>query len=614
MKKKLTNNGMMTGKKARIQGKAALLGKRRLMSIMLAAVIAISLIGCGKASDTADNAESNVEEEADTSQIAVEETAESADSAGAKTDNSTVSKKENDISGKTQSDEVTEAGDEKTSKVPEVIVMKKSYYESATDENYTTLVTGSFTMPLLSDESAEDFPELAKAMKEDADKEFKYFEDDVEKIKADALDELENDPEYFHGPYSVNQGVDVMRADEKVLSFFMPIDQYMGGAHGIYGFGYISYDVVTGKVLKLADVLTSVDDLPKILQAELEEQYADQLEMFNDLENDLARYVDGEGVEYKEDGDYTIGYTWALTDDHIEFYFGPYELAAYASGAQSVCLYYDEYPDLFVKDYLPDADSAGTLKAFTYMMVSEDVDGDGKNDEIGFEQTYNDDYTELTDVRFCIGEESVSLADEYGFPGFEGTTGYFYNSPDGKDYVYVVVPDYNDYIRLVVFDITGGTIDKIYEEYFAGSFIAFDNEAGTYTEFIKYDPNNLKLATRFNQICTFSGYKSYHIGSDGKPVSDDEVYRIMNEATYEPITSVMDVECDFIDEKGNVTSTENVKAGETFKLLCTDGKSYIDAQLSDGRIVRLYVSGEGGDVVVNGIPGMDLFKDLMYAG
>ena len=62
--------------------------------------------------------------------------------------------------------------------------------------------------------------------------------------------------------------------------------------------------------------------------------------------------------------------------------------------------------------------------------------------------------------------------------------------------------------------------------------------------------------------------------------------------------------------------TELVKAGSEFTLLRTDGKTFVDAKLGDGRECRIYVERNRADyqLCINGIPEYELFEEIYYAG
>ena len=171
-----------------------------------------------------------------------------------------------------------ETGDDQEQQVssdPQVIVKQKYYYEVSDDEYYNKLLDGHVQIPLLSDRSAQEYPNLAAALNADAEDELSTFDSMVEEGVTEVRDWYkEMDPENFYGNFYLTRDVTVKRADSRVLSIFLYETQYAGGAHGIYGNIPLNYDAQTGDRLKLEDVLTSTDGFNDLIRTELEKKYA----------------------------------------------------------------------------------------------------------------------------------------------------------------------------------------------------------------------------------------------------------------------------------------------------------------------------------------------------
>lgn len=500
---------------------------------------------------------------------------------------------------------------------PRIIVMQKFYYEVSDDEYYNSLLQGHVQIPLLSDESAEDYPELAAALKTDAGKRLEEFDHMVDESITEVKEWYkEMDPEEFYGGYEVTHDIVVKRADDRVVSMFVSMTQYSGGAHGIYGNTPVNYDARTGKKLNLADVITSEDGFADLVKDALESKYADELEMFYGLDDSLSHYTTGDVSEDQDimDDDYQYSYTWALDHEGLEIYFGPYELAPYASGDQSVVLKYSDHPDLFVADYLPDEGEKGYIEYFNRFTANYDVNGDGDIDYIGLDNLYeNDDYNYPVGLQLYVNDETMDFPEECDLAFPDEAKGYYVHTADGRNLIYVLVPSYNDFSDLVVFDVTDGKIRYVGTDCRPSFVIDYDNDEDTSRYFILYDPDNMQFADRFDIVCTFEGFKSYHVGSDGMPETDDEIYTIYQTVGWEPIECVKAFEAECVDDE-SAPEMITINAGETFEFRFTDGRTYVDAEISDGRMVRLYFDEYGNDVVINGEDANQLFKELMYAG
>ncbi|MBR3781426.1 MAG: hypothetical protein IKK63_09530, partial [Clostridia bacterium] len=62
--------------------------------------------------------------------------------------------------------------------------------------------------------------------------------------------------------------------------------------------------------------------------------------------------------------------------------------------------------------------------------------------------------------------------------------------------------------------------------------------------------------------------------------------------------------------------TELIKSGSDFTLLRTDGKTFVDAKLGDGRECRINVERdkESYHLIIDGKSEYDIFEDVFYAG
>ena len=577
--------------------------KKRLISAILTISMIAALTGCG-----GNTGAESIKSDGSQNEAVQEESGSDSD-AGNTAESDLASEPEPATSESALTE--TEA-DEEPAGAPEIVLLKKHYYENSDDEEYKELFTGSFATPLLSEKSAKAYPELARSMEEDGKTELEYFESQVDEYLTQARTDYTENTEYFYGPYTINQQVTVKRLDDKVASFFFPVDAFMGGAHGIYGNGYTTYDTPTGKVLKLVNVVNSVNDLPGILKTELEKTYADSLDMFFDLEGSLANYVDGDS--FSEGDNYYTGYTWAFTDEGIEFYFGPYELAAYAAGAQTVVLKYNEYADFIKPEYIPDstADKKGRIIE-DINMPGVDIDQDGNPDSLYVE--YGTDANgDVSSADIVYNDQRLTVANEGDIPDLSEVKCYLVETADDRCYAYVVTSEYSDYIGIHVYDLNSGTLKKNGEKYLSRAIIGYDDDDySLYREYAFYDPDKMYFAERFDIIASFSAIMSYHVGADGIPEPDSDVYEIGTVAGWEPITCIKDFDADFVNDDGTLTQG-TVNTGETFELVRTDGKTWLDARISDGRIVRLSFNGGGIELTVNGINARELFKELMYAG
>ncbi len=181
---------------------------------------------------------------------------------------------------------------------------------------------------------------------------------------------------------------------------------------------------------------------------------------------------------------------------------------------------------------------------------------------------------------------------------------------DNREYLYLEADSSNDYYDLIVFDITDGKakfVDEMWETY------VYIDELDTSSPDFS-DSNNILLGDISEGFGTFYYYNYYTVGPDGTPEPKEEagkVYRVCSEK----ITSKKALEFETVDSNGNPTGVNTtVPTGSVYVPIRTDGKSWVDAEISDGNVVRIRVNDFGYDATINGEYVRDLFDGLMFVG
>ena len=447
-------------------------------------------------------------------------------------------------------------------------------------------------------ETAEAYPELAAELEKEAassEKKAKEFAADED----ETVNKTGEDSPY--GTFKDTTYSVVKRADEKVVSIESQFYTYAGGAHPMIGYFTRNIDPVTGKEIKLADVVKDQKKLNELLLVQLRENYSDA--SFADDENIFAEY--DMNVTASDLGHFAYNFT--LDPDGICFYFSLYDLGTYADGVQTVKLLYRNTPDLFVEDYVVGGGYAsGIIETGQY-----DIGGDGTKDEIRFyfsEDEFNQAYEKIYVVK--NGQELVSDLYCYNADTF------LMHTEDNRDYLYVIAHMDNDASCLNIYDLSGEKPTLAAETEYGLSYADWE-ERDLYGYELITESDDFTLSFRCDLLASFNACFNTSVGTDGKPIlPEDGIYSVPD--YIHSLQSAKPFKADIVDESGKVVEQGGeIPAGETFKLFRTDGKTVIDAKLSDGRIARLELtrSDDNYTATVNGqISEEEAFKELYYAG
>ena len=168
----------------------------------------------------------------------------------------------------------------------------------------------------------------------------------IDSTRSDAADimnaALQASPEY---PYNFTVIYEPMRIDGHVLSFFTNQTSYSGGTALHIGSG-LTYDLFTGKVLTLEDVLCSevtADDICPLVNSALE-ALPEEYYLFADYKNTVEqRFADN---FLTDDG-------WHLSTEGLCFTFDPYEIAPNSTGFIHALIPYSQLTGILRDEWFP---------------------------------------------------------------------------------------------------------------------------------------------------------------------------------------------------------------------------------------------------------------------
>ena len=406
----------------------------------------------------------------------------------------------------------------------------------------------------------------------------------------------------------------VLRADNVLFSFIETNENYYGGAHGMYSVAGYAYDVETGKDLSFTDIVVDESKIRDLIAEKLDEEYGDIF--FDDIYTLIDQY-DFHSL------------CWSISYFGVTLYFNPYDLGPYASGSQQVVFPFSEYADLFDEKYLSVPEQFVTQLS-EYEQFCMDVNGDGKNEDIGLSSKYLED--DCLSVLISVdGKETDSDSWSYRIDTY-------LIKVQNKVYLYLFEHHENDYVTLKVYDFAK---EDFVENDNANLYIP---EKSNYEERdnisfcestspVFSNPGKVRMASRLETLSTYQGTKEYHVNESGMLVTDDDYYDV--EVSF-LIKTLEDIPCQIVSgEEMNTSESGTIPAGTFVKIIsATEDKVFVmeavgyvpdenndmygfyeedNTKYNTEEIFCIQLDEEFGNTL-NGRDVWELFDGLMYAG
>ena len=414
----------------------------------------------------------------------------------------------------------------------------------------------------------------------------------------------------------ISREIDVKRADSKILSFVNTESSYVGGAHGNYYENAEVFDTQKGKVLELKDVVKDYDKVYQYVLKYLKENY-DEERFFEDYEQWI------EEMFYEPDGAMASPIEWYLTLEGMEFVFNPYVIGPWVSGTIRVELPYEGHENWFTEEYVSDVKHPiRKVKADEKFKIDADHDGHEETYVLTATPTGESNATIFTITKYLEEKEDgsgefIGRSDrEFEFWGVFQYA-HVMTGSDGRVYLYAEFLGDSDLQTMEVFDLSAVSGEEDNKTDLGEDIYIEGTGNATCGHFIS-DPERFALYSRVYALGTYTGYKTYSVGNDGLPISEDKMYTLINEGMEWEIalTSTCDLKVQISENGGAKYREETLPEGTSFMPRRTDGETMIEMELEDGRncIILLEKSKDGGGYLINGMEEYDCFEDLPYAG
>lgn len=188
---------------------------------------------------------------------------------------------------------------------------------------------------------------------------------EAETIRTAAIDNYKSTDNW--NPYLCQITYDPTRIDTGILSMFGSHVSYSGAVHAGTIYRSVNYDLVTGNALAFDDIFTGNAEPNELYQLVLEALAAkkEQVQLFDGFEITVAERFE---KNYRQDKD------WFFSNQGLCFFFSPYEIGPYASGAIIAEIPYSKLVGLIDDAYFPTEKepTAGNVFAKPFEKMEQD--------------------------------------------------------------------------------------------------------------------------------------------------------------------------------------------------------------------------------------------------
>lgn len=376
----------------------------------------------------------------------------------------------------------------------------------------------------------------------------------------------------------------IQRADSRFLSVLCSYAYNIGSRYTRTA--CLNLDTATGQPMQLSDVLVDWTQLPALLTKLLQDKYGQSFP-------GTQEYLESFAAE---------DYIWTMSYQGLTFHFTNAMLESPDHELLSVTLWFDEYAELYAQDYSQAPRQGYATRIPTDHITDVDlVPGDGMRDSVSVSMG---DY-----MLFVSKNDQVTILEDcFGYT----VDTYLVTADNRTFYLYAEVNGDNDYSDIYVFDLSGEKprlVEGAFGTGFAWKDVVLEDGSEEWVFPVFNDPSRFVLDTRVELLGTMSGLRVYHADPQtGKLVAQTDYLDVSGHEM--PLTSLMDLQLMILPEG----KTETVPAGTVFHFLRSDNSTYVDMRMSDGRECRIMVTLADWEPMVNGMPAMDCFDGILFAG
>ena len=467
---------------------------------------------------------------------------------------------------------------------------------------------GRYQFIELSDACAAQYPELAEKLRLMNKGQERYLQD-----SAEGMIEYAGRFDQEHAaalPLTESSSYLVRRADASALSILERYDLYAGGEESTAYYTYC-FDPETGKDLELSEIVQDPSALPDLIADRMMAQMdtADQ-----NPEEESARTPEeirtgllGELHEYFETPDQVL--QWVLDPHGLTFVFNPHTVDVEREDPLFVTILFRDDPDHEI--FCDGVAAEKTYAVYLPLSVMNCADLRGSTDLLKVDAVA--DETE----HFRYRGAEITLNGEH-----------YFDSVYCEELTPVLVQA-QSVTCLFLFYETGEGGRIRWSSLNQGSPMLVDEMQGTLKldddiqldwevedtvpQKVLTDPERMNIRSMVWLLSSYYGWNEYNLNRDGSLSAANPYYWISGNR----LTLKKDLKVPLIDENTMEPTGRRVTVTKGTELIMkdSDGETFVDFELPDGRLIRVEVElGEYGEERVDGEDAYDVFDGMLYAG
>lgn len=268
------------------------------------------------------------------------------------------------------------------------------------------------------------------------------------------------------------------------------------------------------------------------------------------------------------------------------------DIGAYGINQHMITLWFDEHPELFAEQYMvqPEYDYVISVPANEEIAIDLKA-GDGVKDTLRLWDNAGEFYKNLV---IQINGQDEYTEESYLISDADYYLGCVKNGEKEKYYIYAQL-GYELYNQIQVYELTenGG----IYQGGLERAYIPgeWNSETDSYFMDVWNDLSEFELQSRIDWVGVVTGEKTYMVDWDNPlPKAQTDYYDISTD--WYTLTLKKPLEMKILPNG----KMEEIPEGTTFQYLRTDGETYVDLLMEDGRECRVMTENWDGEPAING--------------